>query len=73
MPDQSPEIPTYTSGELEEIASDFLGKRCPEGLVVPIDIDLLIERTGLEIVPVPGMYRDHRVKGVPVFVEGVAR
>ena len=47
-------FPTYRISELEEIGKDLVALRLPGGIAVPVDIDLILERTPnvtLDILP----------------------
>ena len=64
------DIPSYSASELESIGQEFL-RLHHDPTVVPIDIDLLIERAGYDIRPIQGLQRHHGVMGVPVYYRAI--
>ena len=60
-----PEPPTYEALELERLAREFLGQHFGSDIVIPIDVDLLVERVeGVDLDYWPGLRANHRIEGM---------
>ncbi|HUT60588.1 MAG TPA: ImmA/IrrE family metallo-endopeptidase [Phycisphaerae bacterium] len=60
-----PEPPTYSAGELERRARDFLSKRYGDAISIPVDVDLLLEQLEGVVLDIwPGLRTNHGVEGM---------
>ncbi len=48
--------------QIEQHAIDFLQAHDPDG-TLPVPIELIVERMGIDIVPVPGLKRGYDLEG----------
>jgi hypothetical protein len=56
-------LPTFTVAELEGMAASFLRNAMPQGVQIPVDIDLLLERQGVDLDYWPNLKSIHGVAG----------
>lgn len=54
--------PYFTPAELSQRAADFLARTNPRG-EIPVPIEHIVERMGVDIVPVPGLSRNFDIDG----------
>ncbi len=60
-----PEPPTYDALELERVAREFLGQHFGSDIIIPVDVDLLVERVdGVDLDYWPGLRANHRIEGM---------
>lgn len=60
-----PEIPAYTTDELEANAAQFHRRYCGDPLEIPIDIEVILERDiGVDILPFPDLERQYSIVGM---------
>ena len=58
------DIPQYSNTELERVARKLHSEYCGDPIKPPIDIELILERMGAEIIPLPNLERDYGVEGL---------
>ena len=56
-------LPTYTVRQLEDRASKFLSQHFGQSVPVPVDIDLLVEREGIDLDEWPKLRTNHGIEG----------
>jgi len=58
------DVPQYSNIELERVAEALHSEYCDDPVKPPIDIEVILERMGAEIIPLPNLARDHGVVGL---------
>jgi hypothetical protein len=60
-----PEPPTYDVPEIERLAREFLGQHFGSDIIVPVDVDLLVERVdSVDLDYWPGLRANHGIEGM---------
>lgn len=60
-----PEPPTFDALELERLAREFLGQHFGSDIIIPVDVDLLVERVdGVDLDYWPGLRANHGIEGM---------
>ena len=57
-----PQVPYLTEEEIRQKAAGFLAAAHPTG-TIPIPIELIVEKRGQDIVPLPGLHQNYQVDG----------
>ena len=61
MPAENP-VRIYTVAELERLATDYLAKHFGSDVLIPVDVDLLVEQAPLDVWP--KLQANHKVLGM---------
>jgi hypothetical protein len=56
-------LPTYSVRELEARASQYLTDKLGQVVPIPVDIDLLVEREGIDLDEWPKLWTNHGIEG----------
>jgi hypothetical protein len=56
-------LSTYTVTQLESLASTYLARRFGQDVPIPVDIDLLVEREGIDLDEWPKLRTNHGIEG----------
>jgi hypothetical protein len=60
-----PEPPTYEVPELERLARELLGQYFGSDIIIPVDVDLFVERVdGVDLDYWPGLRANHGIEGM---------
>lgn len=69
-----PEPPTYDIPEIERLAREFLGQYFGSDIIVPVDVDLLVEQLdGVDLDYWPGLRANHGIEGMIARDPGTGR
>ena len=64
---KSPLIRAYTSRELSDLADQFFREYWTLPPKIPVEIEPILEKSGFNLVPHPGLRRNYRTEGVLVY------
>jgi hypothetical protein len=56
-------LPTYTVRQLEARAGEYLARNFGPDVPIPVDIDLLVEREGIDLDEWPKLRTNHGIEG----------
>jgi hypothetical protein len=57
------QLPTYTVRQLEARAGEYLARNFGPDVPIPVDIDLLVEREGIDLDEWPKLRTNHGIEG----------
>ena len=58
-------VRTYTAAKLERLATEYLARQFGADILIPVDVDLLVEKAeGLTLDVWPKLRANHRVMGM---------